>query len=192
MELHLSSERQAQLNEYAQRHEKDPAIALDEVLATALEWERHDYQAAVEGISRGYESVKAGHTRPASEFMDELRENMAFEVRTTPDSEQDAAEILDWLMLHHAGETGLRWFLRMDEAIASLLSCRHGASSLLRTNLPLPGKRTFLRPQTPRLPDTLHHRGRRGLHTSHTPRTQDGPLTKVRRQKFVSSSSPTG
>lgn len=45
---------------------------------------------------------------------------MAFRVRTTPDAEQDAAEILDWLMAQHAGETGLRWFRGMDQAIASL------------------------------------------------------------------------
>ena len=45
---------------------------------------------------------------------------MAFKVRTTPYAEQDAAEILDWLMVQHAGETALRWFLKMDQAIASL------------------------------------------------------------------------
>jgi plasmid stabilization system protein ParE len=45
---------------------------------------------------------------------------MAFEVRTTPEAEQDAAAILGWLLEQHAGETGLRWFMRMDEAIASL------------------------------------------------------------------------
>jgi plasmid stabilization system protein ParE len=45
---------------------------------------------------------------------------MAFEVRTTSASEQEITEILDWLIEEHAGETGLRWFLRLDEAIASL------------------------------------------------------------------------
>ncbi len=45
---------------------------------------------------------------------------MAFEVRTTPDAEEDAAAILNWLMTEHAGEAGLRWFLKLDEAIASL------------------------------------------------------------------------
>jgi plasmid stabilization system protein ParE len=45
---------------------------------------------------------------------------MAFEVVTTPDAEHDATEILDWLMDQHAGATGLRWFLRLDEAIKSL------------------------------------------------------------------------
>lgn len=79
MQLQLSPERQEELNEYAQRHEQDPASALDEVLATALEWERHDYQGAIEGIRRGYEAVKAGHTRPASDFLNELREKHGFQ-----------------------------------------------------------------------------------------------------------------
>lgn len=35
--------------------------------------ERADYQEAVEGIRRGYEDVKAGHARPAAEFLEELR-----------------------------------------------------------------------------------------------------------------------
>ncbi len=78
MELHLSAERQAQLNDYAQRNGQDPAEALDQVLASALEWEQQDYQEAVEGIRRGYESVKAGRTRPAAEFISELREKHGF------------------------------------------------------------------------------------------------------------------
>lgn len=61
LEVRLSPERQAQLNDYAHRHGQDPAIALDEVLAAALEWERQDYQEAVEGIGRGYDDLKAGH-----------------------------------------------------------------------------------------------------------------------------------
>jgi predicted transcriptional regulator len=76
METHLiplKPERKAQLEEYAQRHGQDAAIALDEVLATYLEWERQDYDEAVEGIRRGYEDVKAGRTRPAAEFLEELR-----------------------------------------------------------------------------------------------------------------------
>ena len=43
----LKPERKAQLEDYAQRHGQDPATALDDVLATALEWERQDYQEAV-------------------------------------------------------------------------------------------------------------------------------------------------
>ena len=74
----LKPERKAQLEEYAQRHGKDAAAALDEVVATYLEWERQDYDEAVEGIRRGYEDVKAGRTRPAAEFLEELRVKHGF------------------------------------------------------------------------------------------------------------------
>ena len=73
MEVHLSAERQAQLNDYAQRHGQDPIVALDEVLADALEWERLDFQETVEGIRAGYEDMKAGRTQPADEMFEELR-----------------------------------------------------------------------------------------------------------------------
>jgi predicted transcriptional regulator len=69
----LAPERRAQLEEYAQRHGQDAASALDEVLAAYLEWERQDSEEAVEGISRGHEDVKTGRTRPASEFLAEMR-----------------------------------------------------------------------------------------------------------------------
>ena len=78
MEVHLSAEQQTKLNDYAKRHGQDPAAALDEVLTAALDWERQDYEEAVEGIRRGYESLKAGRTRPASEFMNELRAKHGF------------------------------------------------------------------------------------------------------------------
>jgi predicted transcriptional regulator len=73
MEVHLSAERQAELNEYAQRHGQDPAAALDEVLAEALAWERLDFDDAVQGIREGYEDLKAGRTQPADEMFEELR-----------------------------------------------------------------------------------------------------------------------
>jgi predicted transcriptional regulator len=73
MEIHLSPERQAQLNDYAQRHGRGPAIVLDDVLADALEWERQDYKEAVEGIRRGYADLKAGRVRPIEESFENLR-----------------------------------------------------------------------------------------------------------------------
>lgn len=68
----VKSERLAQLEEYARRRGKSTADALDDVLAEYLEWERQDYQEAVEGIRRGLEDVKAGRTTPADEFLDEF------------------------------------------------------------------------------------------------------------------------
>jgi predicted transcriptional regulator len=69
----IKPERKAQLEEYAQRHCQDAAAALDHALAEYLEWERQDYEESVAAISRGYEDVKAGRTRPAAEFLEELR-----------------------------------------------------------------------------------------------------------------------
>jgi predicted transcriptional regulator len=69
----LKPERKAQLEEYAKRRGQDPAAALDDALATYLEWERQDFAEAVEGIRHGYEDVRAGRTRPAAEFLADLR-----------------------------------------------------------------------------------------------------------------------
>jgi predicted transcriptional regulator len=70
--LPVKSERLAQLEEFARRRGKSTADALDDVLADYLEWERQDYQEAVEAVRQGLEDVKAGHTRPAEQFMDEF------------------------------------------------------------------------------------------------------------------------
>ena len=69
----LKPERKAQLDEYAKRHGQDPADALDEVLAAYLEWERQDFEEAVEGIRQGYEDVKAGRTQPIEQAFEQLR-----------------------------------------------------------------------------------------------------------------------
>ena len=76
--LPVTPERKAQLDDYAQRHGQDTAAALDEVIANYLEWEQQDYRESVEAIQKGYEDVKAGRTRPASEFLEELRVKHGF------------------------------------------------------------------------------------------------------------------
>ena len=70
----LKPERKAQLEECAQRRGQDPAAALDEALAAYLEWERQDFEEAVEGVRRGHEDVRAGRTRPAADFLSEMRQ----------------------------------------------------------------------------------------------------------------------
>ena len=45
---------------------------------------------------------------------------MTFRVETTAAAEHDADTILDWLLSEHARDTGMRWFLALQEAIASL------------------------------------------------------------------------
>ncbi|MFZ0815807.1 MAG: hypothetical protein WAM78_09825 [Candidatus Sulfotelmatobacter sp.] len=74
----LRPERKAQLDEYAQRRGQDPAIALDEALAAYLEWDRQDFEDAIEGIRRGHNDVKAGRTRPAVDFLSEMRRKHGF------------------------------------------------------------------------------------------------------------------
>ena len=69
----LKPERRADLEEFARRRGKTPADALDEALAAYLEWERQDFEEAVRGIQQGYDDVKAGCTRPAHEFLTDMR-----------------------------------------------------------------------------------------------------------------------
>ena len=45
---------------------------------------------------------------------------MAFRVEITEDAERDGEAILGWLISQHTGETGLRWFEGLQEAIQSL------------------------------------------------------------------------
>ena len=70
--LPVKSERLAQLEDFARRRGKSTADALDDVLAEYLEWEREDYQEAVQAIRQGLEDVKAGRTKPAEQFLDEF------------------------------------------------------------------------------------------------------------------------
>ena len=70
--LPIRSERLAELEEFARRRGKTPADALDDVLAGHLEWERQDYQEAVQAVRRGLEDLKAGRVKPANEFLDEF------------------------------------------------------------------------------------------------------------------------
>ena len=71
--ISIRPERKAQLEQYAQRRGQDPAAALDEALADYLEGEREDYDETVHAVREGYEDVKAGRTKPANEFLEELR-----------------------------------------------------------------------------------------------------------------------
>jgi plasmid stabilization system protein ParE len=45
---------------------------------------------------------------------------MTFRVETTAAAEEDADAILGWLLSEGAGETGMRWFAALQDAIASL------------------------------------------------------------------------
>jgi plasmid stabilization system protein ParE len=45
---------------------------------------------------------------------------MAFHVKLTTQADRDLDAILEWLLSQQAGETGLRWFSRLQNEIASL------------------------------------------------------------------------
>ncbi len=45
---------------------------------------------------------------------------MIFRVEVTAEAERDADAILEWLLSQHAGETGMRWFISLEDAILSL------------------------------------------------------------------------
>jgi hypothetical protein len=74
----LKSERRAELDDYVRRHGQDPETALDEVLADYFASEREDFEESVEAIRRADEDIKVGRTRPASEFLEELRAKHGF------------------------------------------------------------------------------------------------------------------
>ena len=50
---------------------------------------------------------------------------MAFRVEPTAQTQQDLDDILEWLLEQGAGEAGLRWFFKLEEAIASLSELPH-------------------------------------------------------------------
>ena len=74
----VKPERKAQLEDYARLHDQSPEEALDDLLGVQLEWEKRDYQEAVEGIRRGYEDMKAGRVQDAEEFFEDLRVEHGF------------------------------------------------------------------------------------------------------------------
>jgi len=69
----LHPERQQELEKFAQDHGQTPAAALDDAVASYLEWRSREFEEAVEGIRQGYEDVRDGRTRPATEFFAEMR-----------------------------------------------------------------------------------------------------------------------
>ena len=50
---------------------------------------------------------------------------MAFRVKQTAQADDDLDVILGWLLAQEAGETGLRWFQRLKEALESLSEFPH-------------------------------------------------------------------
>ncbi|MBV8729192.1 MAG: hypothetical protein JO336_05230 [Acidobacteriia bacterium] len=71
--VRLKPERKAQLDDYAKRQGQDPAAALDDVLAAYFDEQQQDYTETIQAVQEAYEDVKAGRTRSAAEFLEDLR-----------------------------------------------------------------------------------------------------------------------
>ena len=69
----ISTERMAQLEEFAHRRGQNTATALDTALAEYLSWEERDFQQAVQAITEGYSQLRDGLAQPAEEAFEELR-----------------------------------------------------------------------------------------------------------------------
>jgi hypothetical protein len=98
--ISLKPKRKAELEEYARGRGQDTATALDDALAAHLEWERRDFEEAVEGIRRGYEDVKAGRNRPPLSSLPRLALKHGFPGETSAEAEREAKAIPQWLLAH--------------------------------------------------------------------------------------------
>ena len=94
---------------------------------------------------------------------------MAFHVKISAQAERDAEGILEWLLSEHAGETGLRWFLALDDAIASLAMfpqrCPLAPENL---QFPFEVRQLSLRSETAFVSDSVYCQGRECEHPSHS------------------------
>lgn len=73
MQIHLSPERQAQLSDYARRHDLDVASAVDDLLGEALKSEQREHQQSVAAIREGLEDMTAGRVANIEETFRKIR-----------------------------------------------------------------------------------------------------------------------
>jgi len=82
---------------------------------------------------------------------------MKFRVEVSAQAETDASEILSWLLSEGAGETGIRWFLGLEDAITSLETFPKACSLAPETSrFRFESPPTPLRSQTSCLPNSVH------------------------------------
>lgn len=74
----IRPERKAELERFALEHGQSPADALDDAIASYLDWQKQDFEETLKGIRQGYEDVRAGRTRPAAEVFEGLRRKHGF------------------------------------------------------------------------------------------------------------------
>ena len=111
----ITPERKAQLDEYSQRHGQDPA-------SSTMPWPRGSIGSGK--IIKKRWKASGGDTRTSRQDARGLRKkssrnyarSMAFRVEHTSSARHDLDAILEWLLAHEAGETGLRWFRKVHAA----------------------------------------------------------------------------
>ena len=82
---------------------------------------------------------------------------MAFRVKTTAQAKRDLDDILERLLSQEAGETGLRWFQGLHQAVATLAdSPQRCALAPESAVFPFEVQASALRAQAPCLPNYLH------------------------------------
>lgn len=93
------------------------------MLADYLEWQRQDYQEALEAVRQGREDVKALVARDLPRISStSSHESVDFRDELSDQAQRDIAAIYDWLHSQQAGDAGARWFVTLRGAIASLAS----------------------------------------------------------------------
>lgn len=117
---------------------------------------------------------------------------MAFRVEPTAQAHQDLDGILEWLLEQGAGEAGLRWIFKLEDAIASLPTFRTVARRHRRTRTFLLKCANCFTAANPSLPGAVHHPRRHRCYSSHPsrppPASRGAALT---RETFLFPAKPS-
>ncbi|MBC7526877.1 MAG: hypothetical protein H7308_04945 [Chthonomonadaceae bacterium] len=76
MSITLTPETEAMLYERAEQTGEDPNALAEVMLRQRLEWDRKDYEEAVNGIRKGFEDSDAGRVKSAQEVHARLRASL--------------------------------------------------------------------------------------------------------------------
>src|SRR6202008_1465465 len=102
--------------------------------------------------AKGTRTQQQGVPEPLPISFPRQPKSMAFRVEISAQAETDANSILEWLLSHHVGEAGVRWFFALDDAIRSLGTFLNRCPLAPESgHFSLRGATTSLRSQTPHL-----------------------------------------
>ncbi len=69
----LSPELEALLRQRADQQGQDVSLVASELLARILQWEKQDYEEAIQGIQQGLDDFETGKFRTFEDFAEEQR-----------------------------------------------------------------------------------------------------------------------